>query len=102
MRMRGFVPMSEVRKHATEEDGWTVVHGVVYNISPYLRFHPGGAKILRLSLGKDATALFKKYHAWVNVQALLARCVVGLLERGGGGGSAGDGALAVVDERAGQ
>jgi cytochrome b involved in lipid metabolism len=87
-RARGYVPMAEVRKHATVEDGWSVINGVVYNVTPYLRFHPGGAKIMKLALGKDATALFTKYHAWVNVQALLSRCVVGLLEKKGGGGAA--------------
>lgn len=73
--------MEEVKHHNTEEDGWTVIKGIVYNISPYLRFHPGGAKILKVSLGKDSTTLFNKYHPWVNVTALMDRCVVGLLER---------------------
>lgn len=73
--------MDEVKQHNTEQDGWTVIKGIVYNVSPYLRFHPGGAKIMKLSLGKDSTVLFNKYHPWVNVAALMDRCVVGLLER---------------------
>lgn len=41
--MRGrLIPVSEVKKHKTADDAWTVVRGKVYDITPYLRFHPGG------------------------------------------------------------
>lgn len=56
-----------------------VLRGKVYNISPYLRFHPGGVPILMKAAGKDGTALFSKYHPWVNADALLEKCLVGLL-----------------------
>ncbi len=36
------IPIAEVKEHCTEEDAWTVLRGRVYNISPYIRFHPGG------------------------------------------------------------
>ena len=75
------VSMDEVQHHNTLEDGWCVVRGVVYNLTPYVRFHPGGADILKAAVGKDATALFNKYHQWVNVAALMDRCVVGMLEQ---------------------
>jgi hypothetical protein len=51
----------------------------VYNMSPYLRFHPGGADILMKAAGKDGTALFLKYHPWVNIDALMEKCLVGFL-----------------------
>ena len=35
-------------------------------MTPYLRFHPGGADTLLEAAGKDGTALFNTYHAWVN------------------------------------
>lgn len=73
--------MDEVRQHRTLEDGWSVINGVVYNMTPYVRFHPGGAAILKATMGKDATKLFYKYHAWVNVSAMMDRCVVGMLEK---------------------
>lgn len=38
----------------------------VYNITHYLRFHPGGVPLLLKVAGKDGTALFNKYHAWVS------------------------------------
>jgi Cytochrome b5-like Heme/Steroid binding domain len=51
----------------------------VYNVTPYLRFHPGGVDYLMLGAGKDATALFNKYHRWVNVDMMMSSCLVGLL-----------------------
>lgn len=32
----------------------------VYNLTPYLKFHPGGVAILMSVAGKDGTALFNK------------------------------------------
>lgn len=73
--------MDEVKAHNTMEDGWSVINGVVYNMTPYARFHPGGADILKAAMGRDSTRLFHKYHSWVNVQALMDRCIIGILER---------------------
>jgi cytochrome b involved in lipid metabolism len=58
----------EVAQHSHDYDAWIILHGKVYNIGPYLPYHPGGRQILKSSLGKDATALFEKYHPWVNVE----------------------------------
>lgn len=57
---------TEIRKHNSVHDGWVVLRGKVYNISPYLAYHPGGSTILERVLGKDITALYDKYHRWVN------------------------------------
>lgn len=78
-RPRNDITMDEVAKHASEEDGWTVLRGKVYRISPYLKYHPGGAAILKQVLGKDCTLMFNKYHAWVNAEFLLSKCLVGTL-----------------------
>lgn len=51
----------------------------MYNITPYLKFHPGGSDILVKVAGKDGTSLFMKYHAWVNIGALMGKCMVGRL-----------------------
>jgi len=56
----------EIRQHTSVHDGWMVVKGKVYFISPYLAYHPGGEAILKPALGKDATGLFNKYHGWVS------------------------------------
>jgi cytochrome b involved in lipid metabolism len=53
----------------------------VYNMSPYLKFHPGGVAIMAPALGKDATSLFQKYHPWVNIDALIGQCQTGYLQQ---------------------
>lgn len=81
--------------------------GVVFNVSRYLNFHPGGVPELMKGVGKDGTKLFddvswihdfrnknffideitaviRKYlqiHPWVNYQSILKKCIVGRLER---------------------
>lgn len=74
------ISMDEVKQHKTEGDIWTVLKGRVYNISPYMKFHPGGEDMLMKASGKDCTALFNKYHAWVNAEFLLEKCLVGVLD----------------------
>ncbi|KAL2335710.1 hypothetical protein Fmac_016923 [Flemingia macrophylla] len=76
------ISMDEVRKHQTEGQMWTVLKGRVYNISPYMKFHPGGVDMLMKAVGKDSTSLFNKYHAWVNAEFLLEKCFVGTLDEG--------------------
>lgn len=57
---------NEIKRHGAIHDGWVVLRGKVYNVSSYLPYHPGGESILRKVLGKDITALYDKYHRWVN------------------------------------
>ena len=40
------------------EDAWTAIQGKVYNITPYIRFHPGGQDTLMRVAGRDGTRLF--------------------------------------------
>ena len=35
--------MAQVQAHSTEDDCWVVVAGKVYDATPWLRDHPGGA-----------------------------------------------------------
>ncbi|XP_043721788.1 cytochrome b5 domain-containing protein RLF-like [Telopea speciosissima] len=74
------ISMDEVKQHQQEGSTWTVLKGHVYNISPYMKFHPGGVDMLMKAAGKDCTSLFNKYHAWVNAEFLLEKCLVGTLD----------------------
>ena len=60
-------------------DAWTSYQGKVYNISPYLPFHPGGKGELLRGAGKDSGKLFLEIHPWVNWDAILGECLVGIL-----------------------
>ena len=74
------ISAEEVATHNTMEDCWTVLRGKVYNLTPYVNFHPGGDKILKAVLGRDCTKLFDKYHKWVNGEYMLEKCKVGVLD----------------------
>ncbi|EGS19330.1 putative heme-binding protein [Thermochaetoides thermophila DSM 1495] len=60
------------------KDAWTVLGGRVYNITPYLPFHPGGEPELLRCAGRDGTRLFNEVHPWVNWEGMLAACLVGI------------------------
>ncbi|XP_042477109.1 cytochrome b5 domain-containing protein RLF-like [Macadamia integrifolia] len=74
------ISMEEVEQHQKEGSIWTVLKGRVYNISPYMKFHPGGVDKLMSAAGKDCTSMFNKYHAWVNAEFLMEKCLVGTLD----------------------
>ena len=47
--------ITEVSKHNSPEDAWMVIHGKVYNVTPYLPYHPGGVSTLLKEAGGDGT-----------------------------------------------
>ncbi|EXJ81312.1 hypothetical protein A1O3_07602 [Capronia epimyces CBS 606.96] len=61
------------------KDAWTVYNGKVYNITPYVPFHPGGKGEIMRGAGKDSVKLFMEVHPWVNWDAMLSECLVGIL-----------------------
>ncbi|KAG2502744.1 hypothetical protein JM16_009634 [Phytophthora kernoviae] len=77
---RRSITMEEVSHHNTEEDCWSVLDGKVYNLTPYLKFHPGGVADLLLSAGGDCTDLFNEKHPWVNGHSMLEKCYIGQLD----------------------
>ncbi|KAL9916843.1 cytochrome b5 reductase 4 isoform 2-T2 [Glossina fuscipes fuscipes] len=75
------VSMEELSKHNSRNDAWIAIRGVVYNITRYMDFHPGGVDELMRGVGKDSTQLFSEVHAWVNYQQLLNKCCIGPLKK---------------------
>ncbi|KAF6796966.1 cytochrome b5-like heme steroid binding domain-containing protein [Colletotrichum sojae] len=61
------------------KDAWMALGGRVYNITPYLPYHPAGEPELLRGAGRDATKLFGEVHPWVNYETMLAACLVGVL-----------------------
>ncbi|GAB7357678.1 hypothetical protein MBLNU459_g0168t1 [Dothideomycetes sp. NU459] len=75
------VTPSQLKKHNGRKGApaWSVYQGKVYNVSPYLPFHPGGEGELLRAAGKDGTKLFMEVHPWVNWDNMLQSCMVGIL-----------------------
>ncbi|GAA6063042.1 hypothetical protein JCM10212_001105 [Sporobolomyces blumeae] len=72
-QLRRITP-SELAQHRTKDDCWQCYAGKVYNVGPFLRYHPGGQGEMMRGAGKDVLA-----HAWVNYESLLENCLVGFL-----------------------
>ena len=76
-----YVPVSksELAKHRRKGDMWMGYKGMVYNVSAYIPFHPGGIEEILRGGGLDATRLIDEVHAWVNVDKMLENCRIGIL-----------------------
>ncbi|XP_039974623.1 cytochrome b5 reductase 4 [Xiphias gladius] len=71
------VTKEELLKHNTRDDCWTCIRGMVYNVTPYMDYHPGGEEELMKAAGIDGTDLFDQVHRWVNYESMLKECLVG-------------------------
>ena len=76
------VPPSLLKSHNGRKgkDAWGVWQGKVYNMTPYMDFHPGGVDQLMRGAGKEgAEKLFLEIHPWVSWESMLGECLVGVL-----------------------
>jgi cytochrome b involved in lipid metabolism len=47
----------------------------------YVDVHPGGKKILEKVYGKDMTAMFNKFHGYVNINAMIGPLKIGTVKK---------------------
>ncbi|KAJ5888397.1 hypothetical protein N7495_008438 [Penicillium taxi] len=71
--------MLKIQNGRKGRDAWTSYLGKVYNINPYIPYHPGGKGELLRGAGKDSGKLFLEVHPWVNWDGILNECLVGIL-----------------------
>jgi predicted heme/steroid binding protein len=55
--------VEEVAQHNKAGDCWIVIDNKVFDVSNFLKEHPGGSKVVLKLAGKDATKEFKQLHA---------------------------------------
>uniref|UniRef100_A0A183CQM8 Inositol hexakisphosphate and diphosphoinositol-pentakisphosphate kinase n=1 Tax=Globodera pallida TaxID=36090 RepID=A0A183CQM8_GLOPA len=82
--LRSSVDHDELSRHNTERDCWILLFDMVYDLTQYLEFHPGGVPELMRAAGTDATELFTEIHRWDVFEAAFE----GVGERDGRRGSA--------------
>ena len=57
------ISVAEVQKHNTGTDCWSVIKGEVYDLTAYVKDHPGGANLIKAICGKDGSTSFASQHA---------------------------------------
>lgn len=55
--------VEEVSVHCTEDDAWVIIDECVYDVTKFLKRHPGGKRPLLSLAGCDATDAFANYHS---------------------------------------
>lgn len=92
------ISLQELSQHKAVGDAWIALKGRVYDVTRYVQYHPGGARVLLKAAGTDATQVFAKFHPWVDAHYILAASQLGtLVAQGEEGLEAGPG-----EEEAGQ
>lgn len=74
--------LSAVKTHRSAGNCWSVVNGKVYNLTKWIKRHPGGAGVIKSMCGRDATAAFKGQHGFTGKpMSTLAAYRVGTLAK---------------------
>jgi len=72
---------SDIAKHSSTSDCWTLIETTVYDLSAYSKEHPGGAGNIAALCGKDASSAFANQHGLARTPAsVLATMAIGQLE----------------------
>lgn len=56
------IPISEVEKHKSATDAWIAINGEVYDVTLWLKAHPGGEQAVFAFLGTDASEEWNGIH----------------------------------------
>ena len=71
------VTLSALSKHNTARDCWIAINGGVYDVTAYLKDHPGGPSLLLGVAGADATSEFETIKHSKDARRTLAKFRVG-------------------------
>ena len=64
------ITLDELRAHDNEKDPWFVVNGEVYDGTPFLKEHPGGATSITAVAGQDASDEFMAIRTYLSPLSL--------------------------------
>ena len=69
----------DIRQHRFIHDGWVAIHGKVYDLTSFIKRHPGG-RVIQTALGRDGTALFETHHNLVNDISMIHKIMEKIIE----------------------
>ncbi|KAJ5151486.1 uncharacterized protein N7482_010738 [Penicillium canariense] len=72
--------VADVASHNSRTDLWVIIHGKVYDLSKYVRDHPGGADVLYDVAGLDATEAYDEVGHSEDADELLETCLIGTVK----------------------
>ncbi|KAG8467797.1 hypothetical protein KFE25_006849 [Diacronema lutheri] len=70
---------AQLAEHASVDSCWIAIGGAVYDVTSYMKEHPGGEQTLLDLAGRDATTEFEDVGHTADARALLAKHKVGSL-----------------------
>jgi cytochrome b involved in lipid metabolism len=76
MPLRPKYTMIEIATHNKESDAWLVYNNKVYDMTTYIKKHPGALAIIR-GLGKDATSIFDKANHSNRAKNIMKKYYIG-------------------------
>ncbi|CAF0736407.1 unnamed protein product [Adineta ricciae] len=71
--------LKEVSAHCTENDCWMVIKDLVYDVTEFMREHPGGSDIMLEYAGTDATMAFADKPHSLDAWIILEKYIIGEL-----------------------
>lgn len=72
--------LAQVAANSTQGSCWSIVNGVVYNITSYIKNHPGGVNAISKICGRDGTSTFSNQHGGSSsIAVILSTYKIGIL-----------------------
>lgn len=77
--MGRYYTLAQVKKHNNKGSCWVVIHGNVYDLTKFLKEHPGGQEGILEKAGTDATHAFDVVGHSKHATEMLEKFKVGML-----------------------
>ena len=68
---RRTITLTELSKHNSRNDAWLAISGKVFDVTPYVEYHPGGIEMILVGAGKVSFAFHPILFSYLNPSHLL-------------------------------